>query len=227
MADTDPSTPTRRSLLRGGATAGALALAGAALPGTAGARGTGRCRLNWGEELAARRCDGDLVVNVTQAVVNDIDSGYHGYWAYDDYRRHLQAWQVGEDEYCAVVAYRGTFDAVEGQLSPGTGDDGGEPLSGDERGRLLGGYAATIEGPFLDDPAWPTRGFVGTFDYEGDVQAGTRPGAVRWDYQYFDQTDPAFAFSFDWWGWIYRGGRYGTWVNAVSEPGHSCGDIHD
>jgi hypothetical protein len=149
MSDTDVPEPTRRSVLQRGATAGAVVLAGTALPGTAAARGADGCTLNWGQALRTRRCDGDLTINATQAVVNDIDSGFHGYWAYDDYRRHIQAWAVADETYCAVVTYHGHFDAVEGQRSPGQGEAGGDALSGDERGTMQGGYAATVEGTLL------------------------------------------------------------------------------
>lgn len=212
-----PTNWTRRETLRRGAVAsGGLVLGGAQLAGSAAAQ-RGGCRLNWGRELAARECDGELVVNVTQRVVNDVDSGNSGFWAYDDYRRLIRAWSVGDGTFCATVKYQGRFDAVEGRPSPG--EDGGEPLTGEEEGRMQGGYAATIDGALVEDPDWPTRGFVGTTDYEGDVEAGTRPGAVDWvsDVYFEDAT-----FSFDWWGWIYRGGRCGTWVNSVDED---CGDV--
>lgn len=205
------SRHTRRGVLRGIASGGALGIVApvAAAP-------PDRCSLNWGRELRRRAGRGRPVVNATQAVVNDVDSGFNGFWAYDDYRRLIRVWEENQGTYTAVVMYNGQFDGVAGQRSPG--QDGGSVLGGDEDGTLHGGYAATIEGTLLEDPAWPTRGFVGTTDYEGDVSDGSRPGAVAWQEQYFE--DPDFAF--DWWGWIYRGGRCGTWVNAVDG---SCGDV--
>lgn len=208
----------RRTVLKG------IAVGGASLGFTApvSASRNKPCSLNWRKELSQRKTNGRPVINVTQEVVNDVDSGFNGYWAYDDYRRVIQAWETGENTYNAVVMYNGQFDAVSGQNSPGT--DGGDPLSGDEAGTLHGGYAATIEGLLVEDPEWPVRGFVGTTDYEGDIEAGTRPGAVDWVSDiYFENSN----FSFDWWGWIYRGGKCGTWVNAVGAPDGpgSCGDI--
>lgn len=209
---------TRRETLRRGAIAsGGFIAGGSTLVGPAVAQGNSDCTLRWGREVNSRTCDGDLVINVTQEVVNDIDSGHHGYWAYDHYRRRIQAWNVEEGPICATVIYNGEFDGVEGRPSPG--EDGGEPLSGDEDGTLHGGYAATIDGTLVGDPDWPTRGFVGTFDYGGDVEDGTRPNAVDWSKVYFGENR---GFSFDWWGWIYRGGRCGTWVNAVNKD---CGDV--
>lgn len=201
-----------------------IAVGGASLGFAApvGASRADDCSLNWRRELSRRTGHGSPTISVTQEVVNDIDSGFHGYWAYDDYRRSIQAWEAGEGTFDAVVTYNGQFDGVAGQNSPGA--EGGDALSGDEDGTLHGGYAATITGSLVDDPAWPTRGFVGTTDYEGDVEAGTRPGAVDWVSDvYFENA----SFAFDWWGWIYRGGRCGTWVNAVGAPDGpgSCGDV--
>lgn len=177
-----------------------------------------RCGLNWRKELSSRKPKGGPVVTVIQEVVNDIDSGHNGFWAHDDYRRLIQMWEVGDGEFVAVVQYNGQFEAVGGQNEPGKNADG--TLEGDEDGLIHGGYAASLKGELQDDPNWPTHGFVGTFDYEGDVHAGTRPGAVRWDYQYL--VPDSVTFEFEWWGWVYRGGDDGTWVNAVDED---CGNI--
>lgn len=204
---------TRRSVLKGVAAAGI----GVGAVSPASASPPSDCSLNWRRELSRRKPSGRPVINATQAVENDIDSGFNGFWAYDDYRRVIQVWRVDEGTFAAVVMYNGRFDGVAGQPSPG--QDGGDALSGAEDGTLHGGYAATIEGTLRDDPAWPRRGFVGTTDYRGDVSDGSRPGAIRWQDQYFEEPD----FAFDWWGWIYRGGRCGTWVNSSDE---NCGDIH-
>lgn len=208
----------RRTVLKGIAIGGASL--GLATPVSASQHKP--CSLNWRKELSQRKSNGRPVINVTQEVENDIDSGFNGYWAYDDYRRVIQAWETGEDTYNAVVMYNGQFDGVAGQNSPGA--DGGDTLSGDEDGTMHGGYAATVEGTLVEDPEWPMRGFVGTTDYEGDVEEGTRPGAVDWVSDiYFENS----SFSFDWWGWIYRGGKCGTWVNAMAAPDGpgECGDI--
>ena len=45
------------------------------------------------------------------------------------------------------------------------------------------------------------------------------PGLVDWTAQYFSSTS---GYDLAWWGWEYRAGRHGTWVNALS--GNS-GDI--
>jgi len=211
--------PTRRTLIKGIAAGGASL--GFAAP--VGATSPTHCTLNWGAALSQRQGHGRPAVDVTQTVLNDVDSGFHGYWATTDYHRLLRAWPMDEGSYRVVASYNGRFHGVEGQRSPGQA--GGAPLSGDERGSLHGGYAGTVDGSLLDDLDWPTRGFVGTYDYAGDVETGQRENAVDWTTVYFGEHRD---FSFDWWGWIYEGGRCGTWVNAGGNeqggPGN-CGDV--
>ena len=54
--------------------------------------------LNWGSQINASQCgtpSNNLVINVTQQVTGDIDSGCAGnYWAYDEFNKHMQVWQV-------------------------------------------------------------------------------------------------------------------------------------
>lgn len=207
----------RRTVLRGLAAGGAPLALGA--PVTAK---PGGCRLRWRRTLNRHKPTGQPAINATQAVVNDIDRGTNGYWAYADYRRTLRAWPV-DGGFRAVVTYVGQFDGVEGALSY----TGGEPLTGDEAGTIHGGYAATIDGELLDDPAWPTHGFVGTTDYEGTIEntdsdpeyEGHRGNPVYWQDQYFDVD----GFQFEWWGWIYRGGDCGT-LTVEAGP-ERCGDV--
>ncbi len=165
--------------------------------------------LGWGAEVNAGRCDtsGRPVVNVVHKVTGSVDSGEAGnYWAYSRYNKRIQLWDQGEGVYCAVVGYLGRFSGVAGQQSPGNT----EPLDGDENGTFQGGYRAIVSGELLAQPGWPTRGQLGAFDYECDI-AGNCPGAVNWLAQYFES---GYAFEYEWWGWIYRGGRHGTWVNS-------------
>ena len=174
--------------------------------------------LNWGNEVNPGKCDkvGKPVINVVQKIVNDVDSGLGGYWAFDHTTRHIQVWATNTtDEYCAVVQYEGKFDAQEGQASPGnTGT-----LDGDEDGAFQGGYRATINGTLKTSPNWATRGSVGTTDYDCDLTANC-PGYVNWVEQYFDG---GYSFAYEWWGWIYHAGKHGTWVN--SSDGNT-GDIN-
>ncbi len=172
--------------------------------------------LSAGAHLHCANTVGSPVVNVTEKVKNDADSGIAGnYWALDALERHITVWQTTTaGTYCAVVRDEGSFNTLAGQKSPGNT----ATLTGSERGEISGGYTATITGTLLTTPSWKTHGEVGTVNYQCDA-SGNCPGYVSWPGQYF-----ASGFSFDqpWWGWIYRGGKFGTWVNAVS--GNS-GDI--
>ncbi len=173
--------------------------------------------LNWGSEMNASECDktGAPVINVTQKVINTVDSGEGGnYWAYDNLTRNIQVWETSGGTYCAEVSYQGKFDAQGGQTSPGAGGT----LDGDEDGTFQGGYRAAITGTLMASPAWKTRGNVGTADYQCDI-TGVCPGAVNWVGQYFEG---GYGFAYEWWGWIYHAGAHGTWVN--SSDGNS-GDI--
>ena len=174
--------------------------------------------LNWGTETNAGECEkiGKPIVNVTQKVINDVDSGFNGYWAFDNYNRHIQVWEsTTPGEYCAIVRYTGQFDAQAGQSSPDLGST--NILDGDEDGAFEGGYRATITGTLDATPAWNTRGSVGSFDYDCDLSANC-PGYVSWVVQYFN---PGYVFAYDWWGWIYHAGNNGSWVN--SSEGNSGG----
>lgn len=166
---------------------------------------------NWGAEVNPGQCEksGSPIVNVTQEVINDVDSGENGYWAFDDFTRHIQLWESTNDgEFCAVVQYTGKFDAQGGQNSPGQPS---EILDGEEDGTFQGGYRATIGGDLIDNPDWPTKGPVGTFDYQCDLSADC-PGFVDWVAEYFGSS---YTFDYQWWGWTYRAGNHGTWVNSV------------
>lgn len=155
----------------------------------------------------------DTVINITQKVQNDADSGVAGnYWAFDYYKRHIKVWQTGENAYCATVVYDGKFYAVPGQIGPGNIPSGAlintptnEPVNGD----MNGGYRATFNGT-LTPGSWPTNGSVGTTNYQCDIFANC-PGRVDWVAKYF----PGYtSFAQPWWGWRYDGGSHGTWINS-------------
>ena len=172
---------------------------------------------NWGSQVNAGECDrsGAPVININRRVVNSVDSGEGGnYWAFDDYIQHIQVWAQPDGSYCVVSRFNGHFDGQAGQTSPGpTG-----VLSGAADGAFEGGYRAIITGTLKANSGWRTHGNVGTFDYQCSI-AGVCPGAVSWIDQYFD---PGWTFTYEWWGWVYHGGRYGEWIN--SSDGNS-GDI--
>lgn len=180
-------------------------------------------QLQWGKDTnAVQACD-DLdsrapIINVIEFVTGDVDSGTAGnYWAYDEYTRHIQVYQnATEGSFCASVDYQGSFKPIAGQQSPGANHT---PLLGDkDNGRMQGGYVGTIVGTLLTNPEWVTNGNVGSYDYACNPD-GTDCKYVSWISKYFE---PSATFSYVNWGWIYRAGKYGTWVNA--DNGNS-GDI--
>src|SRR5512135_2711250 len=77
-------------------------------------------RLDYGAMLNHSQCPaGRLVINITETVLNDADSGEAGnYWAMDDVVRHIQVVQVAPNTFCATVKYDGLFNTVQG-TSPG------------------------------------------------------------------------------------------------------------
>lgn len=171
-------------------------------------------------ELSKSSCGKDLgepVINVTQKVQNDADSGQAGnFWAFDYYTRHIIVWATPtENTYCAIITYKGNFYTVPGQIGPGNTPTGAlinsstnQPVYGD----MSGGRRATIVGTLLMSPVWPTHGSVGTTNYKCDI-SGNCLGVISWPGQYFNS---GYSNNDDWWGWKYTAGSHGTWINAVT-----------
>ncbi|HHT9125117.1 MAG TPA: hypothetical protein ACFYD6_04780 [Candidatus Brocadiia bacterium] len=177
--------------------------------------------LNWGSEVNPGQCsDGQLVINVTHKVTNDADSSVTGkYWAYDNYKRLIQVWQVGTDTFCAVIRYQGAFTTVATNSPENTDGDG---IAAGIKGTFEGGYRATITGTLDPSPSYRTRGNIGTFDYGWDGNPDNGPSSpFSWVSTYFTSVD---SFTYEWWGWVYHGGSNGTWVNSVDG---NQGDITD
>lgn len=171
------------------------------------------------KEVAKKACNttGSPVINVTQKIVNSIDSGEAGnYWAFDDYNRTIKVYKQLDNAYCALVDYQGKFDSQAGQTSPGnTG-----PLTGNEDGTFKGGYRAIINGSLKEVPDLQLNGSIGTVDYNCDL-SGNCPGAFSWPDKYFVTGATGYTFSYGWWGWEYNYKNH-IWVN--SSDGNS-GDI--
>jgi hypothetical protein len=160
-------------------------------------------------QLERKTCGkGALVVNVSQKVVNDVDSGTKGnFWAYDAYTRKIKVWRIGQTNYCTIVSYDGAFRTVAG-ASPG----GSGTVPAGVNGHFEGGYRMDFNGTPLPRPARKTHGSIGTFDYKCDT-AGNCPGSVYWVTLYFSNVT---GDDFDWWGWLYRAdGNAGTWLNSI------------
>lgn len=181
--------------------------------------------LNWGSEVNPGQCDetsGNLVININHKVTNDVDSAVGGgVWATDNYKRNIQVRQIGENTFCAVLHYTGSFVTDDGQ-SPGNTDT----IAAGIKGTFEGGYRATIVGTLNPNPQHRTRGYIGTFDYGCNVETDTGghetcTSLFSWLNTYFNTVD---SFEYNWWGWVYNGGNNGTWVN--SSDGNQ-GDITD
>ena len=154
--------------------------------------------------------NGNRVINVTEKVTNDADSGLTNYWALDTYTRTIKVWNVGPDSYCGVETYVGTFAAVAGQQSPGTTTQTGGTLSGEEGGTIKGAIQVTITGQLdVSNPSvWPLAGKVNSgsaIDYGcTGFTPGTSniscPGYVNWVDQYFANgytfNSPQFNFKY-------------------------------
>jgi len=158
-----------------------------------------------------------LIINVLEDVLNDVDSGFHGNWAIDNYRRHIMVFANADDSFCASLTYEGEFQPQAGALSPGPGA-AVVLIGGKDNGHMQGGYVMYIEATLLDNPTWPTRGVVGPpVDY-GCNLSGSTCQYTSWLAQYFENITVSDQ---EWWGWIYRAGKYGTWVNAIDgSPGN-------
>lgn len=163
---------------------------------------------NWGKYVNASACSGTLVINVTLAVTNDADSGVASYWAYDNYQKQVQVWQTAPGSFCVISRYEGQFTTVATNSPGGTGT-----VSADHAGTMTGGYQYTFDGVLNTSPAYPTTGYIGSFDYAWD---GTQAGAgsltlFSWVSTYFSTTS---NWEYNFWGWVYQGGSCGTWYNT-------------
>lgn len=170
------------------------------------------------KELSKSACSnalGNPVINVEQKVKNDADSGVGGnYWALDNYERHIRVYKTTVvNKYCALVEYEGKFVTFAGASPQNTGTVGAGV-----KGEMNGGYRATFDATLKATPSKPKFGNLGKFDYQCDV-LGNCPGRVSWLGFYFDNVN---NFDQPFWGWKYKTGHNGSWVNAST--GNS-GDI--
>jgi hypothetical protein len=162
-----------------------------------------------GPDISASACGGGkLVINVTHKVVNDADSGFNGAWAFDAYNRQIQVWQTGPSTFCATVNYDGQFVTVPGQTSPAVGST--TVLGSAVKGTFNGGYRTTqFTGTLIPNPAYPTRGNLGTFDFACDLAFNCTP--FSWPSTYFSNLS---GDDLQWWGWEYKY-KNQRWVNAI------------
>ncbi len=146
-----------------------------------------------------------LILNINFKVTNDEDSGFSGYWALDNYNKHVQVWQVPDGSFYAIVRYEGNFNTFSGALSP----QNGATESKDATGHLSGGYIATFTGTFF--PTLPTKGNIGGFDFGGtkaDIILGTYGNGQLGPTTPFSYLSSYFtgvgSFNETPWGWTYQ-----------------------
>lgn len=202
-----------------GSAAGALLLSSVVFPVFAS---ESHLKLGSKGQLNAKACDkeGKVVINVEEKVLNDVDSGFAGNWAIDNYKRDIKVWKadsVNPNQWCAVVKYEGKFNAVAGLTGPG----GSGTIGSNVKGEMEGGYRATFDGDLKSSPLWPTHGNVGTVDYGCDI-TGATCNYVSWTGKYFDNVS---NFDQPWWGWIYKAGKHGTWLNQINVLPANSGNI--
>src|SRR3990167_2231068 len=95
------------------------------------------------KEVAKKQCEaqGEPVINITQRVLNTVDSGEGGNnWAFDTLNRQIKVYQNTDNTYCVLADYEGKFDSQANELSPGKNGN----LTGSEDGTFKGGYRASI-----------------------------------------------------------------------------------
>jgi hypothetical protein len=159
-------------------------------------------------QLAPKTCGaGRLVIDVDQKIVNDVDSGTQGnFWAFDNYHRSIKVWRLGTNNFCTIVRYAGSFRTIAG-TSPGASGT----VSAGITGHFDGGYRMDFNGTPIAHPTVKTHGSIGTFDYRCNT-AGNCPGSVYWVTLFFTNVT---GDDFDWWGWLYKAGKNGTWLNSI------------
>ena len=184
--------------------------------------------LDWGHQLTASETScpsGDKVLNVNYKIINSLDSGNGTndvgapWWAFIDYVLHVQVVELEPGEFCATVKNQGSFESIGGD---GPSGDGRSRARGDRDlpGRLHRDLHRHVRPPASAPAAASAPSTTtATRQRSGDCDGA---GVTRWLGLYF----PVSRFHFDeWWGWIYRAGNNGVWVNAIDgDDGNITGD---
>ncbi len=182
--------------------------------------------LNWGSQINQGECpNGTLVINITMKVINDADSGFGGYWALDNYVKHIQVIQTspaaqdtGVATFCATASYQGDFTTYAG-----TSPSGNSTVGAGVVGTFQGGYiVSNFTGVLKATPDYKTRGSIGTFNYNCDSTGCGSGNVFDWTAAYFSTNDLAVGSNDNFWGWTYHAGNNGSWVNS---SGGSTGDV--
>ena len=160
----------------------------------------------------------NLVIDVMYRVINDGDTRVGGgFWALDDYTKRIQVWEIGPGLFYAWVRYHGSFETLAGPSPQGTGE-----IAAGVEGKMEGDYWAVITGALKPKPDRKLQGNLGEMNYgckASDPGNYSTCKTFSWTDAYFA---PGYDFQYQWWGWLYDGGKHGVWVNA---QGGNQGDI--
>ncbi len=179
------------------------------------------------------------VANVIYVVHHDSDSGFHGYWALDNYTKTITIWSIGNENYVVNATYSGIFCTFAGSKSPEIGAV--EPTSG--CGIMKGGYEGNLTTSALLNTSI-VSGAIQTpsgspFNYGGtsaNILLGVgnpdTPGSFNWLNYLFPDYTSGFAYSVvngnPAWSWTYTYGALPSistnteWINTGAG---STGDI--
>lgn len=168
-------------------------------------------------DISAKQCQlagSHQLVDVNYTILNDADSNVAGgYWANDTIKRHVRIFSESDNTFCVVVEDHGKFVTFDSSSPNGTGH-----VTAGITGNIEGGYITSdVQGTFA--PTLATHGNLGTFDLQCD-SSGNCPGTVPSWHDYFSSIVSANDFAQ--WGWLYKAGHNGTWLNQDSG---NAGDI--
>jgi len=154
---------------------------------------------------------GNLVLNVSYRVLNDVDTGVKGNnWAFDTYTRTVHVWRKGAGRFCSASNYNGEFTTIPGP-SPG----GKWQLPAGIRGTFKGSSVTTFRGAFTPKGE-AVHGSLGVKDFgcTSDAQKGQCNGTWDWLREYFTGIAgfryARYAFSYH----ASENGR-GTWSDTL------------
>lgn len=185
-----------------------------------------RANLNWGYNLSASETacgNGKEILNVKRKIENTLDSGTgtndygNVWWAKTNYIQHIRVFDLGGGNFCATIKTQGDFESVGGD-GPGCNTDSncGTPdgrIEAGVFGTFHGGATISFSGVFTPGDL-KVKGNIGTLDNGCDASTGCpKSGFNAWLDDYFTAVSD---MTYDWWGWVYRAGDNGTWVNAAS-----------
>lgn len=153
-----------------------------------------------------------LVLDITHKVINDEDSGIVGYWALDNYNKHVKVWKLPDGKFYVKAKYEGKWQTFAGAKSPGAGVVQSKNASGE----FEGGYTATFNATSVT----PAFGNIGTKDYNGtkaDVLLGTYGAGQTGPTTPFSYLSTYFSgtsnFTYIHWGWTYEY-KHQRWINS-------------